>query len=49
MTPKERYEWLWEQVKQPLPNYKDVIRHEWIKALQDVPEKPVLDLNDESC
>lgn len=49
MSPKERYDWLWEQIEKPLPNYQDVIRQEWIKALNQAKEKPVLDLTDESC
>ena len=49
MSPKERYEWLWKQVAKPLPNYKDVIREEWLKALSPANERPVLDLTDDSC
>ncbi|MBA7495234.1 hypothetical protein ES702_05814 [subsurface metagenome] len=49
MTPKERYDKLWEEAHKPLPNYKDVIRQTWLEAFRDVKEKPVLDLFDESC
>lgn len=49
MSPKERYEKLWQEARKPLPKYQDVIRQEWIKAYQDVKERPVLDLTDESC
>jgi len=38
MTPKERYEWLWDEAKKPLPNYQEVIRREWIRALKEVEE-----------
>jgi len=49
MTSQERYTWLLEQIKKPLPNYQDVIRKEWLKALKQAKDNPVLDLLDESC
>jgi len=49
MTPLERYDKLWLEARKPLPNYKDVIRKEWLKALKQAKEKPILDLLDESC
>ena len=33
----------------PLPNYQDVIREEYIKALNQAKERPVLDLDALSC
>lgn len=49
MTAIERYEWLWEQINKSLPNYQDVIRQEWLKALKQAKDKPVLDLLHDSC
>jgi len=49
MTPKERYEWLAEQVKKPLPHYLDVARQAYIDGLKQAKERPILDLSDESC
>jgi len=49
MTAQERYEWLWEQVEKPLPNYQQVIRRAYIEALEHVKEDPALKpLNDSS-
>lgn len=49
MSAKERYEDLWERARKRLPDYKNVIREEQLKALTQVIEKPVLDLDDSSC
>ena len=49
MSPKERYDKLHEQAMRPLPNYQQVIRQEFIRALRPVQERPVLDLDDLSC
>lgn len=49
MSAKERYEDLWIKARKRLPDYKDVIREEGVKALTQVIEKPVLDLDDLSC
>jgi len=38
-----------QEAMAPLPNYQDVIRHEYIKALNQAKERPVLDLDDLSC
>ena len=49
MSPKERYEWLWEEVKKPLPHWTEVWRQAYIDGLKQANERPVLDLTDESC
>lgn len=42
VTGQERYTWLLEQVKKPLPNYQDVIRAAYIEALKQVKEDPAI-------
>lgn len=49
MNAQERFDELWDEAFKPLPNYQDVIRKEWLKALKQAKEKPVLDLLDDSC
>jgi len=49
MTAKERYDWLWEEVKKPLPHWTEVWRQAYIEGLKEVTEKPILDLLHESC
>jgi len=49
MTAKERYEWLVEETRKPLPHWTEVWRQAYIDGLKQAQERPILDLSDESC